>query len=460
MIRTPHRGLATLSIVLGTFTSVLSSTIINVPIHDIAHDLRVSIPEATLLITTQSIAFATLLPLGGWTGSRFGRRNVFVGAVALLGAAGLVAVFGHNLTTLVAMRVLQGVAGAAIVPVVMTLLADLYEPARRAFALSAWAMANSLGQALGPPLGGVLATAFTWRSTFAPAPIIAVVTCIAALRYVPVDRARPAPLEWRGALALTIGALLIQVAFTVIPYVGAGSPFVLVPALAGIVCLIDFARTIRTAKHPFVSPQAFREPSYVMSCLGIFAATICFAVAQLAVPLYLIGVRGYPTAIAGFLLFALPLAMALFAPFTSRVVDRVGNASGLRLALVALAIGSGAIALVTATAGSVVVLAAFLLLDGAAIALTYTSSAVGSTQTEAGRDGAAIGFYNLLRIAGLSAGAAFVAIVLAHAPRAFAEIFTDSGIAVAAACAATFAINGRGRPRLPSHREDPAEARR
>jgi MFS family permease len=432
-----HRGLATVSIVGGTFTSVLASTILNVPLHDIARDLGVSISDATLLITTSSIAFASLLPIGGWLGNRFGRRNVYCIAVGSLGIAGFIGIFAHDLATLVAVRIVQGAAAACIVPLVMTLLADFYERERRALALSVWAMANSLGQALGPPLGGVLATALTWRATFAPAPLIALLTCAATLRFIPADPGRAVPLEWRGALGLTLGALFLQTAFTAIPQLGIRSPVVALLALAGALALLDFSRTIRRVEDPFVDPRAFRERSYLLSCAGVFSATLAFGSILLAIPLYLIQARQFTTAAAGFMSFALPLAMAAFAPLTSVVVKRFGEVAALRASLAGLFAGTAGLGFLTSRSGSIYELGGFLLLIGVAVALNYTSTAVAATQTAAGRYGAGVGLYNSTRIAGSAAGAALVAIVLRGDPAAFAEIFVIGAAVLVCALIAT-----------------------
>jgi predicted MFS family arabinose efflux permease len=430
VIRGRRRTLATLSLVSGTFTSVLATTILYVPIDAIARDLRVSVPAASLVITSASIAFATLLPIGGWLGNRFSRRDIFCLAVAAVGLGGLVAMTAHDLTTLVAMRVVQGAAAAAIVPVVMTLLKDVHEPQRHAFALGAWATANSLGQALGPPLGGVLASSWSWRAVFVPTAVLALLSCLAAWRYVPPDPRRVAPLEWRGALGLTLGALLLQVAFAAIPQLGPGSPLIAGLAVLGVLGLAAFARAIRTSEHPFVSPRAFAEPSYVTSCIAVFATTTAFGAALVAIPLYLIQVRHFTTEAAGFATFALPFAMAICAPLTSAVIDRYGSRSAVRTSLVMMFAGASAVGLVVLRADDLVALGASLLIVGAAVALSYTATAVGATETKAGSYGAGVGLYNLMRISGLGVGAAVVAIVLSREESAFAAIFATSSLVV------------------------------
>jgi MFS family permease len=421
--RNPGRAIATVSIVAGTFMSVLGSTVLNVPVASIAHDLQVSIASATLLITAQAVTFATFLPIADWIGNRFGRRNIYCAVLAGYAVAGVAGALAPNLGALIAVRIVQGVCAAAIVPLVITLLSELYEPQERPLALSAWAMANSAGQACGPPLGGLLATYFGWRSIFVPPAVIGALACIAALRYLPVDAPRVLPLEWRGAAALTFGSALLLTAFVAVPQLGVLSPLVVVLALAGCACVAVFLWSIRTAAVPFVSPRAFAEPSYRTPCIGVFFATVVFGSALLAIPLYLTQALAMPLASAGFITLTMPLAMALVAPFSSVVVRRLGSGRTQQLGLIAFALAAASLAFAAANHLGFAALLPGMLITGAALAAMYTSGAVGTTLTAAGRFGAGIGFFNLLRVGGSAIGAACVALVLQHDPGGYATIF-------------------------------------
>ena len=420
--------------------SVLSSTVLNVPIAAIAHDLHVSIAAASLLITTQAITFATLLPLGDWVGNRFGRRNVYCIVIATYGISGIVGSIAPNLGVLVAVRIVQGASASCIVPLVMTLLADLYDPGERPLALSAWAMANSAGQALGPPLGGVLTSVFGWRSIFLPTSIIAASACVAAWRYLPADLPHTRPLEWRGAGTLTLGALFLLSAFTSIPQLGAHSPLPALIALAGCASVAAFVWVIRTSEHPFVSPLAFREPSYLTSCLGVFAATTAFSAALLAIPIYLTQALSIPLASAGFITLTLPLTMALVAPLSSVIVRRYGSERTIQLGLIALAASTALLALTVALGLGVIFFFPAMVLIGASLAAQYTAGASGATQSAPGRYGAGIGFFNLLRVGGAAAGPALVAVVLQNDATAYAQVFEISCALVLAGLAATVVI--------------------
>jgi MFS family permease len=439
----PARTIATVSIVAGTFMSVLGSTMLNVPIGSIARDLHVTIAAATLLITAQSVTFATLLPIGDWVGNRFGRRNVYCTVLAGYSVSCFAGMLAPSLGVLVAVRVVQGICAAGIVPLVMTLLAELYAPRERPLALSAWAMANSAGQACGPPLGGLLAMAFSWRSIFLPPGVIGALACVATLRYLPVDRPRVSALEWRGAIALASGTALLLTAFVAIPQLGLFSPLVGSFTLTGCACIALFAWRIRTAPVPFVSPRAFADPSYRTPCIGVFASTVVFGAALLAIPLYLTQVLAMPLAAAGFITLTMPLAMSVVAPFSSVVIRRVGTGRTQQLGLTAFALAAGSLTFAVARHLGALMLIPGMVVLGAALAAMYTAGAVGTTQTEAGRFGAGVGFFNLVRVGGSAIGAAYVALVLAGDAGGYALIFAIGCALALIALAATVVSQSR-----------------
>jgi EmrB/QacA subfamily drug resistance transporter len=437
------RAIATVAIVGGTFMSVLGSTVLNVPVGAIAKDLHVSIADATLLITTQAVTFATFLPIADWIGNRFGRRNIYCAVLFGYSIAGIVGALAPNLGVLIAVRIVQGMCASGIVPLVMTLLSELYEPHERPLALSAWAMANSAGQACGPPLGGLLAMYFGWRSIFVPPAMIGLFACAAAYRYLPADAPRVIPLEWRGALSLTAGSAFLLGAFVAIPQHGPLSAVVIVLAILGIACTALFVSSILTARTPFVSPRAFALASYRTPCIGVFSATMVFGSALLAIPLYLTQTLGLSLASAGFVTLTMPLAMALVAPFSSIVVKRAGSGLTMLLGLLVLGVATGSIAAAAANHLGVWSLLPAMVLIGASMAAMYTAGAVGTTHSEAGRYGAGIGFFNLVRVAGSAIGAAYVAIVLQADVGAYGVVFGIGTAVALLALVASIASEGR-----------------
>lgn len=446
--------LAMVAISMGTFVSVVFGSIVNVPLRDIAADLHASIGQASLVVTGMSLSFGSLMPLGGWLGNRFGRQRVFVIGNAALAVIGVACTFAPDITTLVALRIVQGCFSATITPTVIAVLADLVSAADRPKALAGWAMANGLGQALGPPLGGILAGAFGWRSIFLPGVALAVACSALAARAVPADAPRPVPLEWRGALALTVAGLAFLGATSVVPQAGIAHPGVLAGLAVTVLALAAFAVASRRAEHPFVSPAVFREPSYQRACIGVATGTFALGVAFLDVPLLLTRGFGLSTPQAGLVAFALPVAMVVCAPFVGQIVRRTSSSAGLRTGLTVLATlglvlaawirfapGDGAAA---ALSIAVFVLLVFAL--GVGLSFVHNAAAVASTASPAARYGAGVGMFNLVRVAGTSLGTVVVAAVLERDPQAFAAPFAWAAVVAAGGFALMLLLPADGPP--------------
>jgi MFS family permease len=425
---------------MGTFLSVVYGSIVTVPIRDVARDLGVSIGAASLVITAMSLSFGALMPLGGWVGNRFGRRNVYCVGTAVLTLTGIAASFAPNLTVLVALRFVQGSASATVTPIVIAILAELYPPGERARALAGWALANGLGQALGPPLGGVIASVFGWRATFLAPAVFGLIATVAAWRYVPADPGRRVPLEWRGAAALTVGALLISSAVAGMPQTGLASAAFIVPIALGAAFVVLFVVTTRRAEHPFVSPAIFSEPSFVRSSLAVFTGTFLLGATGLGIPLYLTHALEMPIALAGFVSLALPVAMVFSARPSSGFVHRTSSTAGMRVGLAAAIVTGSALALATTLRIPIPALMAVVFVTGVGLSFIHTSCAVGSTATAASRYGAGVGLFNLIRVVGTSLGTAWIALIVQNTNDAYGLAFGGAAVVAAVGLAATFAV--------------------
>lgn len=400
-------------LLVGTFTGTLNNNIVNVPLKVVMRDLHVPLAEGALVVIAFNLTFAVLMPITGWLGDRLGRRRIYCAAVIVLSAAAAGAALAPNLPVLVAFRVVQGAATAAILPTVMALIAQIFGTNGRGRALGLWAATNGLGQAVGPPVGGLLAGWLGWRTIFWPAVPLGVIALVGALKWVPVAPVESRRLDWPGALTLTLGAASVIAAATAVPREGVSSPLVIVFGVVGAALLAGFLWWIRKARAPFIPPQLLREPSYLRSSLAVFAQMFCLGTTLLGAPLYLTRSLGQSTLHAGLLVFALPVAMTVLAPFAGIATERLGPRRVIRGGLLAIGVGDAAVGIEFAThAGRGVDLAVALLIAGAGVAFVQTPAATGATRSPAGRYGAGLGLFNLVRFAGSALGAAWVAIVL------------------------------------------------
>lgn len=402
--------LALVPLLVGTFTGTVNNSVVNVPMADILTDLDVPLRSGALVAVAFNLAFAVLMPLSGWLGDRLGRRRVFCAAMVLLGLAAAGAAVAPNLPVLVVFRVVQGAATAAVLPGVMAMIAAMFDVRGRGRALGWWAAVNGAGQAAGPALGGLLAGWLGWRAIFWPTIPLALLAVGLTVWLVPRDLPRPVPLEWRGAVLLTVSAALLLGSASAVAPLGAGSPVVWASALLGIVTTVGFVLVERGRGGAFLPPGLLLEGRYVRSSLAVVAQMFCLGATLLGVPLYLVREHGLSTPAAGMAVLALPLTMAVLAPLAGAVTERLTPRIALRGGLALLAVGQALVAVeLLAQRRPDALLISTLALVGAGVAFVQTPAATGATRSQVGRLGAGLGLFNSLRFGGSALGASWVA---------------------------------------------------
>src|SRR3569623_2242313 len=156
----------TLSVMAATIMNALDSTIANVALPHIQGSVSASQEEITWVLTSYIVSAAIFTPLTGRVAGRFGRKwLMLVSVVGFTLASGLCGL-ATGLTELVLFRILQGVFGAALVPMSQAILLDINPPERHGPAMAIWGMGAVLGPIIGPALGGWLTDNFSWRWVF------------------------------------------------------------------------------------------------------------------------------------------------------------------------------------------------------------------------------------------------------------------------------------------------------
>ncbi|WBB58335.1 MFS transporter [Streptomyces sp. WMMC500] len=441
---------------VATVTTTMANTVVNVPMTSILADLDAPLSRGVLVATAFPVTLAALMPVSGWLGDRFGHRRVLCWAMTgvLVGSAG--AALAPSLPVLVAFRMVQGLAAAPVLPVVMVLVVQVLGEERRGRALSLWAAANGAGQALGPTTGGLLAEFLGWRAVFWQIVPLSALVVLGGRLLLPAPAAAAASaartrLDWRGALTVTGGAALLLTATSAVPSQGVGSPAVWGLAGGGVLCLAAFLWVERGRPGAFLRPRHLVEVRYLRSSFAAAAQMYALGATLLAAPVYLVGTHGLPEGTTGLVVLALPLAMASLAPVAGRATERFGGRAAMRGGLLTLLAGLGALAAVAGWRGTAVPLVAALLALGAGVAFVQTPAATGASRSRAGRTGAGLGLFNLVRFGATALGTASVAL-LGTEPERLVWVF-GTGAALAAAA---FAFSFAGRDPQPDAATAPA----
>lgn len=409
-MRQPGR-VAYVVLLASTTLGTLSSTIITSPINMIAGDLGASARQIVFAVSAFTLAMVAFAPLAGWLCERLGARTFLISSLVLMVLAGVGAALSPNLWVLVAMRALQGVACSAIPPAVQQTLGTFWTH-QRARVMAAWASAIGIGQALGPPLGGFVADLMGWRGVFVTHALLSgLLASLLYLRVPAAPRGRP-PMHVSGMLTLVIGVGGMVAALT---WAGQGGAALVAGALAlaGVAALAMHARLARRSPRALVEPRLLVEARYLRSTASAATVMACLGVMIVATPLHLGREYGMSPSQIGVVTLALAAAMALFAPMSSRMGERITPRRVLHLGLAGLVVGPVAMSFAlsspsqtTAVTGAVLL----LVFTGASIGAVQAVAGLGVMRSEASAHGTALGIHNMMRFAGLAVGYAWVAL--------------------------------------------------
>src|SRR6202049_3505222 len=210
--RGSNRLAITVCVILATLMQALDTTIANVALPYMQGSVSASQDEIAWVLTSYIVAAAIMTPPTGYLTSRVGLKRLFLVSIAGFTVASMLCGMAQSLVEIVLFRVLQGLCGAALVPLSQTVLLNINPKERQGSAMALWGVAVMAGPVLGPVLGGWLTEAYNWRYVFYINLPIGVLAFVGMTSFLPeTARNTTAKLDWFGfgTLSLTIGALQI-----------------------------------------------------------------------------------------------------------------------------------------------------------------------------------------------------------------------------------------------------------
>ncbi|MEV6014878.1 MULTISPECIES: MFS transporter [unclassified Streptomyces] len=346
-------GLGLFTVLLGAALPLIDFFIVNVALPTIGKDLNASEAVLELVVAGYGVAYAVLLVLGGRLGDLFGRRRLFLGGMAAFGLTSLACGLAPTAWTLVAARVAQGAASAAMLPQVLATIQSATSGQRRAKAMGLYGATAGLSMVAGQILGGLLVAADIagtgWRSVFLVNVPVVVLGLVLARRAVPETRSqRPEPVDAPGTVLLAVALLALLAPLT--EGRAAGWPLwtwvslALFPLAAAAFYLVE-RRADRHGRTPLVPPSLFELTSLRRGLIMIVPFSIGFSGFMFVIAVALQRGEGLGPVPAGLALA--PMAVVFFATslcgprliarFGTRVVTAGGLLQAAGLTLIVLA---------------------------------------------------------------------------------------------------------------------------
>jgi DHA2 family multidrug resistance protein len=296
-----RRLVITASIMLASIMQSIDNTIANVALPRIQGSLSATQDQMAWVLTSYIIAAAIMTPLSGWLAGQIGRKRILLYSIVGFTIASMLCGLAQSLPQIVAARLLQGLCGAALVPMSQAVLLDINPPAHHARAMAIWVMAVTIGPIIGPALGGWLTENYNWRWVFyinVPFGILAFLGIASAMSETAIRRSR---FDFFGftALSIGIGALQLMLDRGQLRDWFSSKEIWIEATIAGTALYLFVVHMLTTAKAPFVSPALFKDRNFLTGNVFIFiVGAVLFATLALLPPL-LQDLLNYPVLTTG-----------------------------------------------------------------------------------------------------------------------------------------------------------------
>lgn len=411
------RSLAAVLTAVGIpmFMVTLDNLVVTTALPVIKSNLGASLTDLQWFVNAYTLSFATLLLTAAALGDRIGRRRLFLAGIAVFTLASAACALAAEPWQLIAARAVQGAAGAAVMPLSLTLLAAAVSPDKRGAAVGIWGGISGLGVAVGPVVGGAVTEGLHWTWIFwlnVPVALVALPFAALVLRE---SRGGAGRLDPLGLVLSSAGVL--SVVWGVVHGADDGwtSSSVLGPLAAGAVLLVVFLAWERRARAPMLPLTLFRSRAFsVVNAVGFaFSVGVFGAVFLLAQFLQVVG--GMDPLEAGVRTLPWTLAPMVVAPLTGLVlVNRFGARAVIITGKVLLAVALGWLAAISTTDVAYPALIGPFVLAGVGMGLEFAPmSTVALESVPRDAQGVASGILNTVRELGVAIGVAVLASVFA-----------------------------------------------
>ncbi|MFZ2112322.1 MAG: DHA2 family efflux MFS transporter permease subunit [Solirubrobacteraceae bacterium] len=418
-------------VILGMIMSILDTTIVNVALHTLSHDLHSPLAQVQWVITGYLLALAAVIPVTGWAARRFGAKQVYMTSLVLFTAGSALCGLANSTTSLVVFRVLQGAGGGMIMPVAMMIMAQVAGPQRMGRVMGYVSMPAMIAPILGPVVGGLILENLHWSWIFFVNVPIGLIAFVLGWRMLPhTDSGEAGNLDILGLALLPAGFAAFIYGISELGSGSAlGSGKVIVPCIAGVVLIVVFCFHALRVERPLLDIRMYANRVFAGAAFTNFGLGAALFGAMILVPLYYQEVRGQSVINTGLLTGPQGIGALIAMPLASRLTQRFSGGRVAMCGVSLLCISTVPFTFIGANT-SIVAISLVLVVRGLSIGLCFMpamSAAFSAMRPDQISD--ATPQINALQRTGGAIGTAVLAVVLqragvhAHTPEELASAF-------------------------------------
>jgi MFS transporter, DHA2 family, multidrug resistance protein len=300
----PEKSLAhtviTVSVMLATIMQALDSTIANVALPHMQGSFGATQDQMTWVLTSYIVAAAITIPLTGWLAGYAGRKLVFLVSIAGFTLASILCGIAETLPEMVIFRLLQGICGAALVPLSQAILFDINSQENFGKAMAIWGVGVTVGPIIGPALGGWLTEDYNWRWVFYINVPIGIFAYLGLHFFLPESPTKKSRFDFFGffALSLGVGALQMMLDRGELKDWFGSTEIIIEAFMSGLGFYLFIVHTL-TFKQPFLEPKLFKDRNFIAGNILIFVIGIVLFATLALIPPMLQNLLNYPVITAG-----------------------------------------------------------------------------------------------------------------------------------------------------------------
>lgn len=320
-----RKWIITLTVIMASLLQLIDTTIVNVALPQIMGNLGATLEDAGWLITGYAVANVIILPMSGWLGDRFGRKNYFIASIIIFTVSSVLCGNATGLNELIAFRIIQGLGGGGIISTAQAILLESWPREEVGMATALFGLGAVVGPTVGPTIGGYITDHFSWPWIFyvnIPVGALAAFLVVMFVRESP-KYAKGQPIDWWGILFLAIGVGSLQVVLEkgesedwfATPYIAALS-------VCAIIAAIAFVWRERSTDHPVVDFNILKFRSFSVGIFTSFALGFALYGSVFIFPVFCQNLLGFSAQQTGELLFPGGVATICMMPLVGAMLKR------------------------------------------------------------------------------------------------------------------------------------------
>ncbi len=321
-----NRWLILLVVLMATFMSALDGSIVNVALPVMAKALNVTSAGIQLVVTSYLIAIVAFILVWGRLGDMLGKTKMFNLGIVLFTLGSLLCGITDSISMLVLARVIQAIGAAGTMANNQGIITEVFPANERGRALGMVGTFVALGSLIGPPLGGFIVAYTSWEYIFLINVPIGIITLFFAVRMLPKGRkSENVKLDIPGTLLFMLFIVPLFAAISEGQEIGFTHPLILTGFLVSVCAFAAFIIVENRQKSPLLHLEIFRNRLFSLSIFCGFLSFVAMFCSNIIQPFYLQDVLNYSPSVTGLIIVASPLVLAVVAPVSGHISDKIGS---------------------------------------------------------------------------------------------------------------------------------------